>query len=169
MLPPLGDSIDDKLILLRAVRRAMPMPTDSPEQRDAFKRALAAELPAFVHWLLKWEIPIELRSSRFGITHFHHPALVAVLNDLAPERRLLQLIDMEILSNGERPPWEGTAAELEERLTRADGARAREVRQLLNFPNACGSYLARLAGARAPRVEKHRSGHERRWKILPRD
>ena len=145
----------------------MPMPTDAPEEREAFTRTLTAELPAFVHWLLAWEIPAELRSPRFGITHFHHPEIVAALNDLAPEKRLLQLVDMEIFADGAPEAWEGTAAELEARLTRDGSGCAREVRRLLNFPNACGSYLARLANARAPRVEKHRSANERGWTILP--
>ena len=165
VLPPLDESLVDKIILLRASRSKMPMPTNSNEEREAFMAALLGELPAFVGSLLAWEIPAGLASPRFGITHFQHPALVEALSHLAPEMRFLQLVETEIFRHGRREPWEGTAAELEAVLMRAESRCARDVRRLLHFPNACGTYLARLADKTAPRVEKHRSADARKWTI----
>lgn len=169
VLPPLDDSLAEKIILLRASRRAMPMPTNTPDEREAFMARLRGELPAFVGSLLAWEIPAALASGRFGITHFHHPALVEALSHLAPEMRLLQLMDTEIFRNRRRGPWEGTAAELEALLTREGSRCAREVRRLFHFANACGTYLARLADKSAPqRVARHRSADARKWTIQPK-
>jgi len=58
-------------------------------------------------------IPEQLRSRRYGVAHFHHPELLDALDGLAPERELLDLIDMELWRNQAIPQvWEGTATEL---------------------------------------------------------
>ena len=107
VLPPIDESIEDKLILLKASSRAMPMPTETLEERRAFWETLLSELPAFVHFLEGWEIPAHLRGQRFGIKHFHHPDLLRTLDDLAPERQLLDLIDAELFAGPLAETWEG--------------------------------------------------------------
>ena len=50
VLPPIDDSIEDKLIILRASKSPMPMPTATLEQRKAFWETLeerTAGVPAF--------------------------------------------------------------------------------------------------------------------------
>src|SRR5947199_8807639 len=51
VLPPIDDSIEDKLIILRAWKFPMPMPTATLQQRKAFWKRLEQELPAFLHYL----------------------------------------------------------------------------------------------------------------------
>ena len=116
VLPPIDDSIEDKLIILRASKFPMPMRTATLEQRKVFWQRLIDELPAFLDFLLQWEIPRELISERFGITHFHHPDILQAINNLAPEYRLLRLIEDELFLPGETDAWEGSAEQLERRL-----------------------------------------------------
>jgi hypothetical protein len=71
-LPPLDDSLLDKIILLKALKHDLPMKTRTHAEREAFWNTMMAELPAFIDYLLKWKIPVELESPRFGITHYHH-------------------------------------------------------------------------------------------------
>jgi hypothetical protein len=52
------------------------MPANSPSEKTTFWKALVAELPAFTHFLQHWQVPGELRSEHYGITHFHHQTLV---------------------------------------------------------------------------------------------
>jgi hypothetical protein len=161
VLPPIDPDIADKIILLKVHWRPMPMPTASPDEKAIFWKAIQAELPAFVHFLLGYEIPVELRSPRFGITHFHHPELLAALNELSPETRLLGLIDQVIFGpslldhwnfpGAVRPDWTGTASELTGVLT-SDGKMGYEARRLLPSSNACGNYLRRLANQWPDRV-----------------
>jgi hypothetical protein len=165
ILPPLDDSLADKIILLKGYRRPMVMPTQSLAQRKAFWEVLVGELPAFIHHLLSMEIPVELRSERFGVTHFHHPELVAALDDLSPELRLLSLIDTELFDSPAPSPWEGTADQLERRLR--EGHSGGEVSRLLTFNTACGVYLGRLHQKFPDRVDKHRDTARRTWTILP--
>jgi hypothetical protein len=166
VLPPIEDSIEDKLILLKAHKKPMPARTGTIPERNAFWGSLVAELPAFVDFLLKWEIPIELRSERFGITHFHHPELLRAIDDLAPENRLLTLIDTELFKEGNARHWEGSAMELEKLLTDRDASTSYTARQLFSFNTACGVYLGRLAKKAPTRVSERRGhGGQRRWYI----
>jgi hypothetical protein len=96
ILPPIDESLADKIILLKVNKKPMPMPTQTHEHRTAFWNALIEELPAFLWFLERWEIPPELKSERYGITHYHHPELLEAIDRLAPQTRLLWLIDAEL-------------------------------------------------------------------------
>jgi hypothetical protein len=165
ILPPLDDSLADKIMLLKAHKRPMPMSTQSLSQRKDFWAALCRELPAFVHHLLNWQIPEALRSERFGVTHYHHPDLLAALDELSPELRLLALIDSELFDSPAPAPWEGTADQLE-RALRASSIGG-EVSRLLTFNTACGVFLGRLHHKIPNRIKKHRDAAKRAWTILP--
>ncbi len=89
-------------------------------------------------------IPSDLVSDRFGITHFHHPEILQAINTLAPEYRLLRLIDEELFLTEETDPWEGSAEQLERRLCAEPSTCRNEARKLFTFNTACGVYLARL-------------------------
>ncbi|MFA6543767.1 MAG: hypothetical protein WCS99_05040 [Limisphaerales bacterium] len=177
VLPPLDDDVADKVILLKTQACAMPMPTATPEELEAFKQRLTGELPAFAAFLGAWEIPERLRSPRFGITHFHHPDLVEVLKKAAPEHRLLDLIDLGLdfrehaglnQHGVDCRAWEGTALELERRLTQEGSPVAREAAKLLSYQTTCGTLLGRLE--RTPRLDRVASRvvtGQTRWTVRP--
>jgi hypothetical protein len=173
ILPPIDHSLADKIILLRARKRPMPMPTESQAERDSFWAAMLAELPAFTWFLTKWEIPKALRCARFGVTHYHHPVLLQAVEDLTPQTRLLELIDMHFwpTENPEdkikvtrTPSLEITAVELEGMLL--GGNMSREAHGVLTWPGAVGTYLGRLAGKYPKRIQSAR-GALRKWLIMP--
>jgi hypothetical protein len=163
ILPPIDESLTDKIILLRANRQPMPMDTSTSEGHALFWQALVAEIPAFVDHLLRWDIPVELRSQRFGITHFHHPALLASIDALSPEIRLLSLIDSVLFAD--HSVLDGnlqlTAEDIEQRLINSN--MGYEARRLLSWSNACGTYLGRLANKQPDRIKQDRTGKMRRW------
>jgi hypothetical protein len=178
ILPPISDSeqdsLGDKIILVRAKLAEMPMPSETLEQRDAFWQTLMSELPAFLHFLLEWELPQGIRHPRYGMKTWHHPELLLAVDALAPETRLLSLIDEVLFTDHEKDygnfktrskakdSWEGTAEELE-RLLRDHPVFGYEAQKLLNWPTACGTYLGRLAKKHPARVELERSSNTRRW------
>ncbi len=168
VLPPLDESLVDKLMMLRAYKRAMPMPTDTNEERAAFLATLHSELPAFLDFLTKWEIPQDLRSSRFGVTHYHHPEIVDAINQLAPETKLLSLIDAALFSPGDGAPWTGSAEELATQLKNSPNSIGQEARSLLNkWYNSTAVYLGRLENEELGRVEASRNRDKRWWVIRP--
>jgi hypothetical protein len=164
VLPPLDDSLGDKLILLHAAKHPMPMPTSTPSEKAAFWETIRNELPAFVQFLLDFEIPESLRSSRFGITHFHHPLILEAIEEMAPETILLEYIE-QYLFNAEsyRDKWEGSAGEFEQELRR--WIPDRQIDKVLSFRSAAGTYLARLATKMPKRISCRRIHGKRLWLI----
>ncbi len=171
VLPPIDESLRDKLILLQATKKPMPMPTVTNEQRKAFWGTLIRELPAFLHWLALWQIPEQLVSPRFGIKEFQHPRILEELNELSPEARLLSLIDTSLFSM--MPdiipfrPWIGNAEQLTADLSGDTSPCKLEARRLLSFNNACGIYLGRLAKKYPHRFVPNRTSIHRGWTINP--
>jgi hypothetical protein len=179
ILPPLDESLADKLMLLKVLKKPMPIRTATAAERERFWKGLVAELPAFIHHLLKWKIPRKLVCHRFGIKHYHHPHLLAAINELAPESRLLALIDAHYwpeLSADDRvaikQPDEihKRAEEVEADLL--DSPFKHEARGLFSWGNAAGTYLARLAKKFPERVSAKRTAKAREWLLrrsLPDD
>ena len=147
VLPPMDESIEDKIMLFKVSKKPMPMPTRTLEERQAFLDRIAKELPAFLHWLTEWEIPEDIRCQRFGVRYFHHPELLEEINDLSPEERFMGFIDLVLFDNGAsmNGSWTGKAIELQHELTDQDSPVQREAQKLLGWNCACGSYLGRLA------------------------
>lgn len=170
VLPPLDEHTGDKLLLFKAYKRGMPMPTATPEERAAFWDKLLEELPGYLHWLLnEFSIPAELVSQRYGVQHFHHPELTTELEGFEPHREFLALVDRTLFDpltlDGDQP-WEGTAEALEERLTEDRAPMARAARKLLDWRGATGRYLGRLA-RETTRVRGKRSAQRREWIVDP--
>ena len=167
VLPPFDEGIEDKIILLKAFRQPMPMPTDTPEEKTRFWKTLLGEIPAFLAFLEEWKIPEHLKSNRFGIKTYHHPELLEKVSELAPESRLLALIDAYkgLFSFG-RNDWKGTALDLERELMDPEWSMHTQVRNLLQHQNTCGTLLGRLASQMPGRVciEKKTNGYTV-WKI----
>jgi hypothetical protein len=171
ILPPMDESLVDKFILLKCRAFELPMPTETPEQEEAFWNVIKEQLPHYLHWLTQeFVLPDNLKSSRFGVRHFHHPYIIEALNELSPEEKLLQLIDAAEMSifGGELNPWEGKAVELEAKLTSNDSNVQYEARRLFFTQASCGQYLARLAKRYPDRVQESKRMHNTViWKIFP--
>ena len=94
VLLPLDEHVADKIVLLRASRYPLLMPTITHDERHEFWQRLMSELPAFLHFLLhEYEPPVELRDVRYVVAGWHHPELAEALHGLSPAAALLGLID----------------------------------------------------------------------------
>jgi hypothetical protein len=167
ILPPMDDSLEDKIIILKAAKHPMPMPTVTPQEREIFMRKLEAELSHFASFLLDWKIPDNLTSQRYGVTHFHHPDILQALGALSPENRLLEMVDAELFNSCTPVPWRGTAAELERRLTSDNSEVKRSAPKVFTFQAACGTYLARLQKLHKDRFNSTRINGTTIWTIQP--
>lgn len=171
VLPPLDESLQDKLTLFRAYRKEMPMPTSTLEEWAEFSDRLTADLPGFLHYLIhQWQIPTDMIDSRYGVKHFHHPELLAMMNVLSPETKLLELIDVKlftVLPGQSCEAWEGRSAELETMLTGPNSTVSYEARKLLIFNSACGQYLGRLKLQHPDRISSSVLHGYTYWLIQP--
>lgn len=165
ILPPIDESLEDKIILLRAKKAPMSMETNTLEGYLRFKAQLHAEIPQFLNLLVNYRISPAMRSDRFGVTHFQHPVLLSALSEMSPEMRLLGLIDAALAERDEVGQWTGTATDLERMLFESKGGF--EARRLLDWNNATGTYLGRLAKKVPYRIKAHRTNSSRQWNITP--
>lgn len=186
VLPLLTPDMKDKVHLFMVSSAPLPMPTSSLGEREAFRNAIAKELPAYAWWLLN-EFEIAHPSTRFGVREYHHPALAMELFDDTPAAELLQIVDAAELRAGssdasevyrlwdvashadkEKDEWEGSALDLERLLLGEGGwvcSVAREAKRLCAH-NRIERLLSRLKEDQADRVKQHRTSAERRWVIL---
>ena len=165
MLPPMCENLPDKVNLYYCQPGAVPMSTDSPEERKALADAIAAELPAFCYALVNWKVPSGLSGGRFLVPTFHNIALMAKLTELAPETALLSLIDQCKFGNLiDADPWEASLAEIEFCLRQQA---ERQFERACNFNGALGTFLGRLKESRKDRVIYDRKSNRRRWIIMP--
>jgi energy-coupling factor transporter ATP-binding protein EcfA2 len=167
VLPPLDESLKDKITILRAFVPKFPYAADDMAKRKEFRTRLSAELPAFLRFLQSFRIPEKMVNQRYGVAAFHDPDLLGELEDLSPEMKLLTLIDTLNIYGIDREPWEGTAAELEEKLLEKD--RSGRCAKVLSYNTACGAYLARLKHRFPERISEKRTTQQGRiWTIRPR-
>ena len=162
MLPPLEDSIEDKIMLLKVEQAVMPMKSDSPKCRVEFWDGIRAEIPSFAKFIEEYVIPEELQESRFGIKAFQHPDLVEILKEMTHETRLMAL--MEIIVIPDNGTWKGTLEELETALLE-DSTFKRQIEKLLYYPTALLTYLRRLQKSMPERVKHHRSNAKNLWEL----
>jgi len=166
VLPPLDEHIMDKMIILKCRKHEMPMPTATPELRNAFWLQLEKELPAYLDWLSDLEIPAHLVSQRFGVQAFLHPAIKSELLTFEPPMVLLDLIDAYLFGPNEKIIVM-TAAEIQRELTSETSECRFEARRLLPRPTTCGRYLSSLAGM-CSRVKDVRTSDRRAYRITRR-
>lgn len=126
-MPPLGegdeDTIGDKIIMLKCFKHDLPF-IGHIDQYDKIAAMIASEIEAFAYFIDHYVIPSDIKKgdSRFGFDEFHHPDLLAVLNQNSNERTLLS-VTTSVLFNDEyrmdiiaeagtgRRYWQGTAQE----------------------------------------------------------
>jgi len=96
------------------------------------------------------------------VTHYHHPELLEAIDGLSPETKLLAIIDTELFRVGQTS-WTGTAEQLEKTLCQSE--LGHEARRLLNWSNAVGTYLGRLAKRYPERFEYKKTTLSRQWTL----
>lgn len=213
VLPPLDGDVDDKLSLFKAYappRPAgdlstwregkptmetpaeqacwpMPMPTRDEEEKEAWRAAVRAELPAFLFWLLnEYKMPTHVSGGRFVVRHYHHPALISALHEHSPHVRIWDLLVRSrvvfteyIPAAGPDEPatyvprkegWSGSAGDLEQLLKKSESCQlSKEERSEIKASNWLGRTLelCKLHFGAAYCDDK-RTNKGRVWTLKPR-
>lgn len=185
--PPLTPDFAEKVMMLLVRRAPLPMPTTTDAEKEALNSAIAAQLPAYAHFLLnEFDVPEELLTDaegndarRFGCRSWQHPALAMELYDDTPSAELLALIDVatfgmedqklwDLPSASKHPGslWEGSAIELDKLLSGVDLTCSveREASRISKH-HSIVRLLSRLREDRPDRVSHRRTASGRRWLI----
>lgn len=144
VIPPLDETIDDKISLLKVSPIVTPMAATTPGEKSAFASAIKAELPAFLDRILKLETPDELKDSRAGVIAWKDPELLEVISQLSPETQLEELLALAFAKGFLQPGWM-SAAELKSVLF--NSMIRGQAEKLLNYTPNCGKYLSSLLGS----------------------
>lgn len=161
VIPPLEDGIEDKIILLKVSRITTPMPAATVDEKQAFRAAIRAELPAFIHHLETFTIPAHLSDSRSSVTAWKDHTLLDAVMEISPEKRLESLIALALQKGFiSHAPGESkwmSAAEVQSKLEDRDSPTASQAQTLLRFHATCGRALAHLAKHGSPFVKETRT------------
>ena len=172
VVPPLDNSIEDKIFLFHCsqAQKCFKQFRDKQGEIDRAKTwaQVQKEIPEIRAWLLEnyTTVAPKFRDDRFGIKAWHHPSLRAELVSLAPETRLLQLVDDALFSgDGIQLKFDGKSSDLEKQLRKSEVSF--EVEKILRYPGACGSYLGKLSKSHPERISKRVNTGNAFWTIQP--
>jgi len=164
VLPPIDDGMQDKVLLLRIIKPDSALWPEHPDNRQAFREKLVAQIPALLHWVSEQEWVDDYKDTRQAVTGWQDPVLMEHLHSLDDHRQLLELIDMLDPYGALDQWWEGTAAQLEAML-KEDVATRQTAQQLLRYSKACGSLLGRLSREKHGRVVRALPERDRKWRV----
>lgn len=159
IMPPLDPSILDKVMLFRCSKADLGSSKNFKRRKQQFLN----ELPALAWELDNLKIPARYHDARYGVKAHHDEELLQVLMDISPEKHLLELIDQVLWQRNKEDEWDGSAMDLEQHLRNSPFNFA--VENLLTFPSAAGTYLARLAQKMPHRITKRTNAGKTYWHI----
>ncbi len=162
IIPPLDESLRDKITLLKCDRNPRPVPKGMDEKQWLTSIA-NQELPGLAYHIDQLEIPQAWHEPRTLVQSYHHPDILAELEVASPELQLLDLIQkVYFRSDSESPFIIVSALELETELREKFFGIAST---LLRSHSTCSTYLSRLANSRPDLVERKRQNTGNKWII----
>ena len=163
ILPPIDESLSDKIILLKIYIPEFPLDSSGVVNRQSLWETIKDELPGLIHHIEQFKIPAKLRDSRFGLTGFQHPILMESLEELNPEGKLLALIDHHLLD--QEKTWEGTTTELESELLYYYSDCRRHAEKIIKSTPETRTYLMHLKKKHPNRISTRESNGKSLWVI----
>ena len=168
VLPPMEDSISDKIALLLVRTPNFPAGIEGDTGREAFRRRISGELPGLLRHALALPLEPFDMDTRTGIRAYHNSEILGMLRELSKEALLESLLAGA--ADELEPEWTGTAPELFQRLTGPDvfPSTREQARRLMDSPAVAGYLLRDLARSRPGMVQA--VGESRgltRWRIRP--
>lgn len=163
ILPPIDESLSDKIILLKIYIPEFPLDSSGVVNRQSLWETIKDELPGLIHHIEQFKIPPKLRDSSFGLTGFQHPILMESLEELNPEGKLLALIDHHLLD--QKKTWEGTTTELESELLDYYSDCRRRAEKIIKSTPETRTYLMHLKKKHPNRISTRESNGKSLWVI----
>src|SRR5947208_17097401 len=107
MIPDLATSIEEKVMVLRFLDAEYSFPP-----KHELEATIASELPAFLRWLVDWEMPDEIAgNNRLGVKSYINEDLRFKALAAGSTGSLFEVIDLwNTRGNFETEFWEGSAS-----------------------------------------------------------
>ena len=158
ILPPIGNDMTDKVILLKVEPITVPIDTSHVEGKQSFQRMSMNEMPMLADYLMKFELPDNLRDSRSGVLAWRHPDLSQAIESHKPETKFEELI-LTAITDSHCGLWHDlprmlSASAIEGRLIHRDSPVRDQVKAVLGtWTAACGTYLSKLASGDSTTIQ----------------
>jgi hypothetical protein len=95
-IPANDETLKDKLLILKAYPGATVKLVERLGGKKVFAEKIRGELPAYLYWLLnEFQIPSELKDTRFGMKAFQNPEIVELIESDTPYMQLLHYLRRE--------------------------------------------------------------------------
>jgi len=169
MLPPLDDSITDKLMLFSCGEGRFPVDFSEEDAWPKWSAIVDGEMPAFLHAIDNFAIPDCIKAPRFGVKSWLDPELVAHDAESSVESVFWSIIqhDLPVVLES-ATEWTGAATDLERLLSDRTMPSHAQADRILNWPGACGTYLGRLSKLRPANVVRWKKVKGQQvWRIIP--
>lgn len=170
VLPVNNDGLQDKYLLLRAVKPEVPVEARTGEEREALRQKIRECIPGFLHYMQEADWSDTFADGRMIVTGWQDDQLMKSLNVMTPAAQLLELVDLANPYSEVTGCWEGKAMELQQLLANCDATKM-AAHRVLSYATSCGIYLSQLAKSVAPdRVESAgvANGNTGKvWRIYP--
>jgi hypothetical protein len=157
IIPPIDNDMVNKIMLLKCSEATL------HKDRNVNQREFLGELPNLAAFLQDWKIPKAIQDVRFGVKAYQHPELLRVVTESSPETTLLTIIDDVIWTDDDEMSWRGNAEQL--KVTLLQSKHNSTISRLLDWPSACGTYLARLKTKFPTRFEQRFTKGKSSWLI----
>ncbi len=168
VLPPIDDSTEDKILILRCAKGNLPGGNCTRDERMSM---LQQAVPGWLAQQNARRVDFEgLGDSRCKyVGGWQEPGIRAILDAFEPEAKLLSLIDLlttgfGAIMSSSNPVWRGGSVDLEAILNSHEKTR-QVAHQLFTWRSACGTYLERLSKRRPDRVRRAKPIRSRDWEI----
>ncbi|MGA8659626.1 MAG: hypothetical protein WB586_26180, partial [Chthoniobacterales bacterium] len=146
-IPAKDETLKDKMHILKTHAGATVQLVEKLGGKKAFADKIREEIPAYLYWLLhEFQIPEELKETRFGMKAFQHPEIVAAVEDTAPYMLLLEVMEHQFAGLKHENM---TLTELANQLENPNTPRG----VLPNSINTLAKYLSSLAKV-TPKITK---------------
>ena len=98
-VPANDETLDDKLLILETYPEATVRLVEKLGSQEAFRNKLREELPAYLYHLrYEFQIPEDLKDTRFGMKPFRNPDIVKAVKESAPYVHLLEYMRTKLYS-----------------------------------------------------------------------
>ena len=115
VLPSLSSDFADKLMIFHVLGRPFHGEGTDFATFQAWWEQITAELPAFLHHLLRHRVEPAMASLRYGVEAYHDPEIVQRMHEQSQEGRLVEILDM-FLRITDRKAYERTAKEVQNEI-----------------------------------------------------
>jgi hypothetical protein len=148
ILPPIDDSMLDKVSAYYCNPVKIPCDTQTMAGRLAFEASWKEQLPHWLYHLQRWQIPEELRDNRTGLQAYQSRRVLSLINQTSPEHLLYEIIvvffNEKLRWHGTNGIWKGSAAQLQNEMRQTLPEMRHQLNGLTAHSSSFGGLLANL-------------------------